>query len=114
MRGWIAGLVLILTSPVWAADPIVTDGDTLLHGTTKFRLDGVDAPEMNQICLDEKNTSYKCGVAARDALAKWIANHAIRCDDKGPDKVHPERRIGVCFVEGTNMSLNQWLVREGW
>jgi hypothetical protein len=28
MRGWIAGLVLILTTPVWAADPIVTDGDT--------------------------------------------------------------------------------------
>ena len=24
MRGWIAGLVLILTTPVWAADPIVT------------------------------------------------------------------------------------------
>ena len=114
MRGWIAGLVLILTTPVWAADPIVTDGDTLLNGGTKFRLDGVDAPETDQICLDEKHTSYKCGVAARDALVKWIANRAIWCDDKGPDKVHPERRIGVCIVEGTNISLNQWLVREGW
>ena len=28
MRGWIAGLVLILTSPVWAAECI--DGDTLI------------------------------------------------------------------------------------
>jgi endonuclease YncB( thermonuclease family) len=54
LRGWIAGLVLILTSPVWAADAIVIDGDTLLHSGTKFRLDGVDAPEMDQICLDEK------------------------------------------------------------
>jgi hypothetical protein len=69
---------------------------------------------MDQICLDEKGQPWKCGVAARDALAKWIANRAIRCDDEGPDRVHPERRIGVCIVEGTNISLNQWLVREGW
>jgi endonuclease YncB( thermonuclease family) len=54
MRGWIAGLVLILTSPVLAAEPIVSDGDTLTVDGTKFRLDGIDAPEFNQICLDEK------------------------------------------------------------
>jgi hypothetical protein len=27
MRGWIAGLLLILTSPVLAAEPIVSDGE---------------------------------------------------------------------------------------
>jgi len=75
MRGWIAGLVLILTSPVWAADCVVTDGDTLTCDGTKFRLHGIDAPELNpnQICLDEKGKEWKCGVAARDALAKLIS-----------------------------------------
>src|SRR4051812_43093838 len=31
---------------------------------------------------------------------------------QGPDKVHPDRRIGICTVE--NVQLNKWLVREGW
>jgi len=117
MRGWIVGLVLILTSPVWAADCIVivvTDGDTLTCDGTKFRLHGIDAPELNpnQICLDEKGKEWKCGVAARDALVKWIANRIVQCDDKGIDKVHRDRRIGICFVDGKE--LNEWLVREGW
>jgi endonuclease YncB( thermonuclease family) len=114
VRGWIASLVLILTSPVWAAAPIVSDGDTLTVDGTKYRLDGIDAPEFNQICLDERSQEWNCGLAARDALAKWIANRTVRCDDKGPNKVHRDRRIGICTVEGTNITLNEWLVREGW
>jgi len=114
MRGWLAGLVLIFTSPVWAAECIVIDGDTLTVEGTKFRLDGIDAPEFNQICLDEKGQPWKCGLAARDALGKLIANCTVRCDDKGPDKVHPDRRIGICTVKGMDVTLNEWLVREGW
>jgi Staphylococcal nuclease homologue len=109
---WIAGLVLILTNPAWAAEPIVSDGDTLSVEGTKYRLDWIDAPEFNQICLDEKGQEWNCGLAARDALVEWIAKRTVRCDDKGPDKVHPDRRIGICFVEGKE--LNEWLVRQGW
>jgi endonuclease YncB( thermonuclease family) len=47
MRDWIAGLILILSSPVLAAECIVLDGDTLTLRGTKFRLDGIDAPEFN-------------------------------------------------------------------
>jgi endonuclease YncB( thermonuclease family) len=114
MRNWIAALALILTSPVWAAEPIVIDGDTLTVDGTTCRLDGIDASELNQICLDEKRQEWKCGLTARDALAKLIANRTIRCDDKGIDKVHPNRRICICTVEGMDITLNEWLVREGW
>jgi hypothetical protein len=75
-------------------------------------LDGIDAPEFNQVCLDEKGQEWKCGLAARDGLAKLIENCAVQCEDKGPDKVHPDRRIGICTFEG--VELNKWLVREGW
>jgi hypothetical protein len=88
MRGWIAGLVLILTSPVWAAECIVTDGDTLTVDGTKFRLDGIDAPEFNQICLDEKSQEWKCGLAARDALAKLIANCSVRYPERAANRPH--------------------------
>jgi endonuclease YncB( thermonuclease family) len=112
MRGWIAGLVLILASPVWAAECIVSDGDTLTLRGTKYRLDGIDAPEFNQVCLDEKGQEWNCGLAARDALFKLIETCAVQCEDKGPDKVHRDRRIGICTFE--SMELNKWLVREGW
>jgi len=59
MRGWIAGLVLILTSPAWAAQ-CVKDGDTLIVDGTEYRLDGIDAPEKNQICLGEKGEEWEC------------------------------------------------------
>jgi endonuclease YncB( thermonuclease family) len=112
MRGWIAGLVLILASPIWAAECIVSDGDTLTLRGTKYRLDGIDAPEFNQVCLDEKGQEWNCGLAARDALSKLIETCAVQCEDKGPDKVHRDRRIGICTFE--SMELNKWLVREGW
>jgi len=59
-----------------------------------------------------KGQEWNCGLAARDALAKFIANRAVQCEDKGPDKVHPDRRIGICTFE--SVELNKWLVREGW
>src|SRR5215470_19751401 len=102
MHGWIAGLVLILTSPVWAAECL--DGDTLTVDGTKFRLDGIDAPEFNQICLDEKDQEWKCGLAARDALVEWIAKRTVRCDDQGPDTKYLKLRIGLCCVEGMEMN----------
>jgi hypothetical protein len=75
-------------------------------------LDGIDAPEFNQVCLDEKGQEWNCGLAARDALFKLIENCAVQCEDKGPDKVYRDRRIGICTFE--SMQLNKWLVREGW
>jgi endonuclease YncB( thermonuclease family) len=101
-----------MTSPVWAAECI--DGDTLTVDGTKFRLDGIDAPEFNQICLNEKGQSWKCGLAVHDALAKLSANcTTVQCDDKGPDTAY-HRRIGLCTAKGIDITLNEWLVREGW
>ena len=110
----IAGcLALILMASVQATERvIVKDGDTLELGDTTFRLHGIDAPEFGQTCLDEKGQEWKCGLAARDALVEQIAKRSVRCDDRGVDRVHPDRRIGLCYVDG--VELNEWLVRQGW
>jgi endonuclease YncB( thermonuclease family) len=115
MRALITILVLILVAPSWAADAIIKDGDTLRLSDNIYRLDGIDAPELDQVCLDEKGAVWVCGIEARDQLIALIGKRAVRCDDKGPDPVYPKiRRIGICWVEGETVSLNQWLVREGW
>jgi endonuclease YncB( thermonuclease family) len=110
---YLAILVLGLV-PSWATDVIIKDGDTIELGGTPFRLDGIDAPEFDQMCLDEQGAMWACGIEARDQLAALIRNGAVRCDDKGPDPVYPTRRIGACWVEGDDLNLNQRLVREGW
>jgi endonuclease YncB( thermonuclease family) len=114
MRVFIAALLLAMAGPGLAAEIVVTDGDTLRVNRTNYRLDGVDAPEIDQLCLDEHGDVGPCGIAARDRLSAYIGNRAVRCEDKGPDPVHKQRRIGICSIEGETATLNEWLVREGW
>jgi hypothetical protein len=77
-----------------------------------YRLDGIDAPETDQICLNEAGKLYKCGEAANATLAAFIAGRPIYCADVGPDSKHKDRRVGQCFVDG--FDLNHWLVENGW
>ncbi len=88
----------------------VIDGDTIVLGDTRVRLEGIDAPETDQICLDARGKRWTCGVAARDQLAQQFYNHEVTCTDRGHDKYG--RVLGLCSVEDEN--LNQWMVTEGW
>ena len=114
MRILVAALLLTMVGPGLAADIAVTDGDTFRLDRTIYRLDGIDAPEIDQTCLDQGGEVWPCGVAARDRLSAYIGSRAVRCDDKGPDPASKHRRIGICSIEGETATLNEWLVREGW
>jgi len=96
-----------------AAGAIVRDGGTLQLGNVTYRLDGVDAPPVDQLCIDEHADPWSCGVEAREQLGKLIGNRQIRCDDLGPDPGARKLHVGVCTVEGDTVSLNQQLVRQG-
>src|SRR4051794_37528453 len=114
LRQFLLALVLVLaTSPGRAADAIVRDGETIQLGDITFRLDGLDAPEYDQICIDDHADPWTCGIEARDQLSKLIAGRPVRCDDLGPDKTSKKRHLGVCSVEGQTVSLNQQLLRQG-
>jgi endonuclease YncB( thermonuclease family) len=106
--------VFISVSPALAAEAIVTDGDTLILNGTPHLLDGIDAPETDQVCLDGSAAVWACGIAARDKLRERVKDRDVVCDGKAYDSVYRNRRIAVCRIEGEPMSLNQWLVREGW
>jgi endonuclease YncB( thermonuclease family) len=97
----------------WAANATVRDGGTLQLGNLTYRLDGIDAPALDQLCIDEHADVWTCGIEARDQLAKLIGGHEVRCDDLGADPTFKKRHIGVCKVEGETISLSQLLVRKG-
>ncbi|HLZ04228.1 MAG TPA: thermonuclease family protein [Bradyrhizobium sp.] len=103
---------ILSANPARAANVIVRDGDTIQLGDVVFRLDGIDAPEFDQICIDDHADPWSCGVAARDHLTGLINGRAVHCDDLGRDKTK-KRHIGVCTVEGEATSLNQQIAKQG-
>ncbi|MBV8696830.1 MAG: thermonuclease family protein, partial [Bradyrhizobium sp.] len=107
-------LVMLLSSPApgLAATAIVRDGATIQLGDTTFHLDGVDAPEIDQTCIDDHADPWTCGIEARDELTRLIAGRNVHCDDLGADKTFRRRHGGLCTVEGDSLSLNQQLVNQ--
>ena len=73
------------TSQALAATATVRDGSTLQLGNVTYRLDGIDAPPVDQICIDEHADSWTCGLEARDQLTRLIGGRQVRCDDLGAD-----------------------------
>ena len=113
MRFLIIILALFWASSGWALDAIIKDGDTVQLAEVTYKLDGVDAPEFDQMCIDEHAEPWACGVEARDHLADLIGKRAVHCEDLGPDKTYNKWHIGICTVDGETTSLNQLLVRQG-
>jgi hypothetical protein len=42
--------MVIAAFPSWAASAVVRDGNTVQLGDVTYRLDGIDAPELDQSC----------------------------------------------------------------
>jgi endonuclease YncB( thermonuclease family) len=90
--------------------PRIVDGDTLAIGATKVRLEGIDAPETDQVCLNANGDRWACGIDARDQLVAHIAGRDINCTSHSIDAYR--RTLATCYLAGED--LNGWLVQQGW
>jgi len=107
-------LVLVcLALPGWAGEIAgaarVIDGDTLALDGVRIRLHGIDAPEMAQTCR-RKGKPWRCGEAARRALAAMVADSTVRCRRRGIDRYG--RVVARCRTARTG-DLGAALVAEG-
>lgn len=112
MAALIAISAVFLASPGWAGGAVVRDGGTIQVADVTYRLGGVDAPELDQVCIDEHADGWACGVEARDQLSRLVGSRPVHCEDMGPGP-SKKRHLGICTVEGETTSLNQLLVRAG-
>ena len=87
----------------------VIDGDTIHIGKLKYRLFGIDAPEIKQIC-EKDNIKIQCGVIAKSVLKNKIADKIPECIVKDKDRY--QRLVAECFVG--KESLSRFMVREGY
>jgi endonuclease YncB( thermonuclease family) len=108
--------ILLLMFPVMAqaADitgvPKIREGDQITIGSSRIRLGGIDAPSVDQLCLNTQGERWTCGVAARDELIKHVENkpwtcHINRVDRRG-------RSVARCEVDGED--IQKWMVKSGW
>ena len=117
-------LILISNTTLYAQEivglPRIVDGDTIHIGEYKFRLEGIDAPEMRQQCKKESfkisyligftfYKDYNCGRVSKEKLITKINTSEIKCISSSKDRY--KRYIATCFKGKTN--LNQWMVRNG-
>lgn len=70
------GLVAVILLGAWpAAGQTVSDGDSLRIGAKRYRLNGIDAPEAEQVCPD----GWPAGVEARRYLEQLVDGKQVRC-----------------------------------
>lgn len=88
-----AGLLL---SESLAAQTVI-DGDTIeLKGMT-FRLHGIDAPELSQVCAD----GWPAGRAARDYLHDLIGTKEVSCTTRMGELDH--ETAAICRADGIDL-----------
>lgn len=116
MRSYFLALSLLLVLPFDAlANSLigvasVIDGDTIeIHGQ-RIRLEGIDAPEAAQLCMDDGGRQWRCGQKAALALADRIGSRSVACEPTDRDSYR--RTLAICRVGDDN--LNAWMVRHGW
>ncbi|WP_054007830.1 thermonuclease family protein [Cypionkella psychrotolerans] len=80
----------------------VIDGDTVEVKETSFRLSGIDAPEMGQLCRNKAGISFDCGEVARRGLEQAIAGKPIECRATEVDMY--KRPIATCMVDGQDLA----------
>lgn len=87
----------LLAAPAFAEPARVTDGDTIKLDGTTYRLWGIDAPEMKQICAD----GWPAGRIAADYMSGLASDRTVSCEDRGHD--HYGRTIGLCRADGADI-----------
>jgi len=106
--------ILLLPQLACAADVTgvarVRDGDQIVIGNTRIRLGGIDAPSVDQLCLNTQGERWTCGVAARDELAKYTEGKSWTCHSERTDR--RGRMVARCKVDGED--IQKWIVRNGW
>jgi endonuclease YncB( thermonuclease family) len=87
----------------------VVDGDTIELGAARVRLEGIDAPEAKQTCINARGRQWDCGRAASRELQQLVAKREVRCEADAKDDYG--RLLGTCSVG--DLDLNAQMIRNG-
>lgn len=106
---WLAGLVRAQETVTFAANSYhFIDADTIRGpSVVRYRIFGIDAPELGQPCLPPYE-KYDCGAAARDDATIRFADRTLYCTVVGRDVY--TRPLIVCDIGRTGLDLGTALI----
>lgn len=92
------------------AEPVhLADGDSFSLGRDRYRLFGIDAPELHQDCADPSGRAWPCGLRARSELRRLIGTYPVECQVVTVDRFG--RNVATCTAGGRNLA--EEMVRAG-
>jgi endonuclease YncB( thermonuclease family) len=87
---------------------VALSGGSLRFAEVTVALDGIESPEPDQQCT-RADKSWRCGEAAKDALARMIRGKRVTCEITGSRD--DATKTGNCTVRGAGIA--EALVRDG-
>ena len=99
----------VFCTPAFAANVQIIDGDTLDLDGTRYRINGIDAPEAGQKCKTERGKNWACGDAATHALYALTNGQTVRCETLATDSYG--RDIARCSAGGKDLAAA--MVQQG-
>jgi len=120
--GWLRGALLVLAAVVFggslrAAEVSVAKGPATVVDAThldvagrRFKLYGIDGPDLDETCDDASDKEYPCGVEARNALAALVKGGEVSCLPRGPND--NAQMLAVCSA--ASVDLAQAMIEQGW
>jgi endonuclease YncB( thermonuclease family) len=89
---------------------VAVSGDTMRVAETTVRLEGIEAPALNQTCLSAREQRWRCGVSAKRALARLTGYETITCELSGESDAQGHA-FARCHMGETDLAAE--LVRDG-
>ena len=92
---------------------LIIDGDSLKRHQKRYRIQGIDAPELKQICWI-KDEPWSCGEAARDYLRSIQGREGLFCIKVDEDRYR--RDVVKCSVQTKDgiKDVGSIMVEEGY
>jgi endonuclease YncB( thermonuclease family) len=73
------------------------DGDSFIAGIEKYRLQGIDAPELKQVCKNAAAQNWRCGYEAQQSLKRLLSKNSLACKAGARDKYG--RLLAACSAQ---------------
>ena len=105
----VVALMASATAQVGPQPVRLADGDSFSLGHDRYRLYGIDAPELHQQCTDASGEAWPCGLRARSELRRIIGTSPVQCRTVSTDRYG--RFVAICRAGGRDIASE--LVRAG-
>jgi endonuclease YncB( thermonuclease family) len=96
----LAAVPFVAQAQITSGPVRVIDGDTLDMSGTRFRLQGIDAPELGQTC-NRDGVAWTCGSEAASYLRELVSSKDVTCHQSDTDAYG--RTVAICRVSSVDL-----------